>query len=68
VEKLFVDPGLPDFSWYNIPNRWKIYHMATKLPNGSKIVPKVSNIFQGPPKFTQIVFFWFENIPSGNPV
>jgi hypothetical protein len=24
--------------------------------------------FQGPPMFTQILFFWFENIPSGNPV
>jgi hypothetical protein len=23
---------------------------------------------QGPPKFTQIWNFWFENKPSGNPV
>jgi hypothetical protein len=23
--------------------------------------------FQGPPKFTQIGIFWFENTPSGNP-
>jgi hypothetical protein len=26
-----------------------------------------TNFFQGPPKFTQIWLFWFENIPSGNP-
>jgi hypothetical protein len=23
--------------------------------------------FQGPPQFTKIGIFWFENIPSGNP-
>jgi hypothetical protein len=31
--------GLPDFSWYNIPNRGKIYHMITKLSNAHKIYP-----------------------------
>jgi hypothetical protein len=25
-------PGLPDFSWYNVPKRGKIYHVATKYP------------------------------------
>jgi hypothetical protein len=27
-------PGLPDFSWHNIPKWGKIYQIATKLPNG----------------------------------
>jgi hypothetical protein len=37
-------PGLPDFSWYNIPKREKYAKMTTKytnwplnIPNGSKI-------------------------------
>jgi hypothetical protein len=24
------DAGLPDFSWWNIPKRWKIYQKTTK--------------------------------------
>jgi hypothetical protein len=34
------------------------------IPNGPKIYQHF--IFQGPPKYSQIGFFWFENIPSGN--
>jgi hypothetical protein len=30
-------PGLPDFSWHNIPKRGNIYHFATKLPIGHNI-------------------------------
>jgi hypothetical protein len=35
-------------------------------------IPSDRKIYQyfplpGPPKFTQIGIFWFENIPSGNP-
>jgi hypothetical protein len=30
-------PGLPDFSGHNIPNRWKIYKIATKLQTRHKI-------------------------------
>jgi hypothetical protein len=29
--------GLPDFSWHNIPKLWKMYQIATKLPNYHKI-------------------------------
>jgi hypothetical protein len=29
--------GLPDFSIFNIPKHWKIYQIATKLPNAHKI-------------------------------
>jgi hypothetical protein len=64
--------GLPDFSWYNKPKRGKIYQMTTKcnkwplnLPIGSKIYHHIP--IQDPQKFTQNVFFWFENKPSGNP-
>jgi hypothetical protein len=53
---------LPDLY---IPNRWKIYQIAAKLPSGYKIHPKAAiylNVqrinqpfpFQGPAKFTQI--------------
>jgi hypothetical protein len=48
-------PGLPDFSWYNIPNRGKIYQITLKylkwpqhIPNGRKIdhtTIKYTNIF-----------------------
>jgi hypothetical protein len=38
----------------------------TKRPNGHEINQHVP--LQGPPKFTRIGIFWFENIPSGNPV
>jgi hypothetical protein len=24
-------PGLPDFSWYNIPKAWKMYQITTKV-------------------------------------
>jgi hypothetical protein len=59
--------GLPDFSWYNIPKRGKIYQSTTKytkwtqnmytkwtehLPNGHKIYQHLP--LQDPPKFTQI--------------
>jgi hypothetical protein len=37
--------------------------MATKYSKWSLSIPT----FKGPPKFTQIWDFWFENKPSGNP-
>jgi hypothetical protein len=65
---------LPDFSLHNIPKGGKIYQNSTKLPNDHKmfkmavVYSKCPNVpFQDPPKFTQIVIFWFGNIPSGNP-
>jgi hypothetical protein len=48
--------GLPDFSWSK--------HTKTGK-NGHKIYQHFP--FKGPPKFTQIWDFWFENKPSGNP-
>jgi hypothetical protein len=39
--------------------------MAINIPNGHKIYQHLP--FKGPPKFTQIWDFWFENKPSGNP-
>jgi hypothetical protein len=45
-------PGLPDFSWNNLPKQGKIYEMTIKLPNGQKIYHHFP--FQGPPKYTQI--------------
>jgi hypothetical protein len=50
---------LPDFSWHNFTQTVENIPMATKLPNGRKIYQPFP--FQGPPKFTQIVFFLFEN-------
>jgi hypothetical protein len=32
-----VVTGLPDFSWYNIPKRGKIYQITIKIPNGKKL-------------------------------
>jgi hypothetical protein len=40
-------PGLPDFSWYNIPKQGKIYQITTKLQIGPKIhITNGRNIFQ----------------------
>jgi hypothetical protein len=72
----WLDHGLPDFSWYNMPKRKKIYQITMKytkwsqnIPNGRKIDQMsitYSNIFHCKTiqNFTQI---WFENMPSGNP-
>jgi hypothetical protein len=38
------------------PNRLNVYKIH---------IPTFS--LQGPPKFTQIGIFWFENMPSGSP-
>jgi hypothetical protein len=52
------DTKLPlNFKWTkNVPNGHDLFQMA-----------KEPFPFQGPPNFTQIAFFWFENKPSGNP-
>jgi hypothetical protein len=60
--------GLPDFSRRNIPKLEKIYHIATKLPNGHKmyqmavLYSKWTRIYQPlsirrPRKITQIWIF-----------
>jgi hypothetical protein len=54
--------GLPDFSWYKIPKRGKIYQMAIKYfqwpqnrPNSHKICQYFS--LKDLPKFSQIGIF-----------
>jgi hypothetical protein len=42
----------------------QIFH-GKKIPNGHKIYQHLP--LKGPPKFTQIWDFLFENKPSGNP-
>jgi hypothetical protein len=39
--------------------------MAMEYSNGYKLFQHLP--FKGPPKFTQIRDFWFENKPSGKP-
>jgi hypothetical protein len=34
---------LPDFSWYKIPRRGKIYLTTTKIPKARKIYPMAVN-------------------------
>jgi hypothetical protein len=29
--------GLPDFSWYNLPTRRKMYQLPQNIPNGHKL-------------------------------
>jgi hypothetical protein len=61
---------LPDFSLLNVPKWGRIYHIATKLPNGHKYIPNGRNVFQitieyiyqlfsfqGRPKVSQIWIF-----------
>jgi hypothetical protein len=49
----------------------KLYQRAMNYTKWSLNIPNGHNIYQnltfkGPPKFTQIGIFWFENKPSGN--
>jgi hypothetical protein len=60
--------GLPDFSWYNIPKRVKMYQNLGNIPNGHKVCQMAGNWPNGheiyrhlpllyPPKSTQIGIF-----------
>jgi hypothetical protein len=75
----YLLPGLPDFSWYNKPEREIIYQnghnkylmimkytkMAIhRIPNAHQLHQNVP--FQGLPKYTTIGIFWYVNVPSGN--
>jgi hypothetical protein len=75
-----VIAGLPDFSWYNIPNRVKCTKTGENtpsgyylnVPNGRNIEPKEYKMcqrlqLQDPPKFTQNGIFGLKIKPSGNP-
>jgi hypothetical protein len=57
---------LPDFSWYNIPKREKIYQMTAKhpkrlqnIPNGLKNIPKHYKTYQMDQKINK----WSHNLP-----
>jgi hypothetical protein len=45
---LRIQPGLPDFSWYNIPEREKVFKMTTKCSKGHQDIPKCCIIFKWP--------------------
>jgi hypothetical protein len=56
----------------NIPNDQKMYQKDIRytkwllnIPNGHKIYQHFT--FQGPPKFYQNWYFWFQKKPSDNP-
>jgi hypothetical protein len=71
--------GLPDFSWYNLPKRGKIYQtttqytkmsiiyqMAVKLTKCPKNTP--TSFIARPSKMYPNWNFWSENKPSGDPL
>jgi hypothetical protein len=71
-------PGLPDFSWYNIPKRGKNIPNDYKITKGHKTYPMVVKYFKRPEYITTICIpmcskiypnrdFWSEKKPSGNP-
>jgi hypothetical protein len=71
--------GLPDFPLFDIPKRRKKYQIATKVTNGLTIYQMAVIYAKWPinipffffPRHSKIypnLDFWFENIPSGNPV
>jgi hypothetical protein len=35
--------GLPDFYWYNIPKRGKMYQMKTRVPYAHKNISNIPN-------------------------
>jgi hypothetical protein len=58
VQHTKTGTNIPNNHTYNIPNGHKIYQMAVNRPNGYKIDQQLP--LHDPPKFTQIVIFWFE--------
>jgi hypothetical protein len=74
-----LKPGLPDFSWHNIPKLGEICQIANKLQNGHTMYQLAEMYYNWPKNIITNLFhskalqndpiwdFWFENIPSGNP-
>jgi hypothetical protein len=63
---------LPDFSWYKLPKREKIYQMTINHTKWKQNIPNDHKMYehlplQDPPKFSQIGIFGLQNMPSGNP-
>jgi hypothetical protein len=46
--------GLPDFSWYMIPKKEKMYQMNRKYTKWSQNIPKVHQILQMDIKYINI--------------
>jgi hypothetical protein len=50
-------PVLPDFSWYNLPKRRKIYQITTKYIKWLHNIPTGCQIYQRAIKYTSIFYF-----------
>jgi hypothetical protein len=46
--------GLPDFSWYNIPKRGKMYQITTKYTKLPQDIPNYHKIYQITSKYTKL--------------
>jgi hypothetical protein len=79
--QLLSQPGLPDFSWYNLPKRGKIYHIIAKYTatkyNATKYTKWQYNVINSYKIYHHFPFqtlkiypnwdFWFEYTSPGNP-
>jgi hypothetical protein len=50
-----TQPGLPDFSLFNIPKRGETYLIATKLPKGHEIYQMDKNLFRLAIEYTNFI-------------
>jgi hypothetical protein len=53
LSKEYPGAGLPGFSWYNIPNNYKIYQIATKYTKLPQNIPNCNKIYQIAIKWTK---------------
>jgi protoporphyrinogen oxidase len=53
-------PELPDFSWFNIPQRRKIYQMTIKYTKLPQNIPNGHKIYQMATKYAK----WPQNMPN----
>jgi hypothetical protein len=71
--------GFARFYCYNIPKQWEIYHITIKYTKWSEKYTKIRKIDQtainiptssiaSPSRIYPNEVFWFQNVPSGNPV
>jgi hypothetical protein len=73
IETIVDNPGLPDFSWFNVPKREKILkiHKIHKIYQNTKYHMTRTDKKMYNSKYFQIYQnwdFWYANIPpSGNP-
>jgi hypothetical protein len=63
-----LEQGCQIFSWHNIPKWGKYTKLLQYIPNGREIGQMALKCtIAGPSKIYPNCYFWFENIPSGNP-